>query len=263
LERGHSYVGAFVSNREEIVIRPFLCLIAALCLLAATSPFRASSASFLPPTPLPHVAAVLAHGGPLRIAAFGSSSTWGAGASSRAASYPSRLEVELKKALPGVSVSVLNDGIGGQDADDFHLRVDTVLGQKPDLVVFQTGSNDPLRHVPLARFEAETRSDIARLHAAGIDVVLMEPQNCRVLDATPGWSAYLDAVRRIGAEMGVPVIRRVDLMNDWRAQHLVTDAELFAPDGLHMADGGYALLAQAVADEILRDSISRTVTAAK
>jgi hypothetical protein len=30
-----------------------------------------------------------------------------------------------------------------------------------------------------------------------------------------------------------------------------------------MADGGYALLAQAVADEILRDSISRTVTAAQ
>src|SRR6185503_3658197 len=45
---------------------------------------------------------------PIKIVAIGSSSTSGAGASSQAATYPSRLEAELKARLPGLPVTVLN-----------------------------------------------------------------------------------------------------------------------------------------------------------
>ncbi len=48
-----------------------------------------------------HAARRLASGEPLTIVAVGSSSTAGAGASSPAASYPSRLAVELQAAFPG------------------------------------------------------------------------------------------------------------------------------------------------------------------
>ena len=51
--------------------------------------------------------------------------------------------------------------------------------------------------------------------------------------------------------MSVPVIRRYDLMHMWLDQYLLTPAQLLSPDGLHMADGGYALLAGAVAQEIV------------
>jgi len=37
------------------------------------------------------------------------------------------------------------------------------------------------------------------------------------------------------------------------AQAKLTRKQLFSADGLHMADAGYALLARAAADEILRD----------
>src|ERR1044072_2872158 len=58
----------------------------------------------------------IAQGKPLKIVAIGSSSTSGAGASSRNATYPARLEAELKAQLPGLPITVLNKGIGGEEA---------------------------------------------------------------------------------------------------------------------------------------------------
>ena len=51
--------------------------------------------------PLSHLAQKLAAGAPITIVAIGSSSTAGTGASSLAANYPSRLEVELKERFAG------------------------------------------------------------------------------------------------------------------------------------------------------------------
>jgi lysophospholipase L1-like esterase len=190
----------------------------------------------------------------LYITAFGSSSTQGIGASSLAASYPSRLQAELAARLPaGDRVAVSNRGIGGEDVEDMMRRLPRILAEHPDLVIWQTGTNDPLRGVPLARFADLTRAGIALMRAAGIDVMLMEPQDCPVFAGKPGALAYRDAVRAIGAEFGVPVVRRYDLMEGWLHQDRLTAAQLQAPDGLHMSDTGYALLAKAVAGLILAD----------
>jgi lysophospholipase L1-like esterase len=188
----------------------------------------------------------------LRIVAFGSSSTEGVGASSPAATYPSRLQRELVAALPSDDrVTVLNRGIGGQDAEDMVQRLPAVLADHPDLVIWQTGTNDVLRGLPLARFIALTQAGIATIRAAGSDVML--PQDCPAFTSKPGALAYRDAVRALGQELGVPVIRRFDLMDSWLAKAVVTRAQMQAPDGLHMADAGYALLAKAVAGTILTD----------
>src|SRR5256885_4442525 len=88
---------------------------------------------------------------PLKIVAIGSSSTYGTGASSPAASYPSRLEAELKARLPGVPVTVLNKGIGGEEANQMAARFDAdVVDENPDLVLWQGGSNSVLRGHPAA-----------------------------------------------------------------------------------------------------------------
>ena len=216
--------------------------------LLAAAPVAAKPAVVV--SALPHVARVLTQVLPLRIVAFGSSSTEGVGASSPAASYPARLQVWLSTALPG-PVEVINAGIGGQDADDMLRRIDRVLARHPDLVIWQTGSNDPLRGVPLARFDAETRAGIAVFRAAGADVMLMEPQDCKVLRGRPGALAYRDDLRRIAAELRVPLVRRYDLMDAWLAEGLLTRAQLLYGDGLHMTDGGYARLAIAVGQQIL------------
>lgn len=198
---------------------------------------------------LPVVASRLASGAPLRIIAFGSSSTEGVGASATAASYPSRLQLALSAGLRG-PVVVLNRGIGGEDADDMALRLPAILAEKPDLVIWQTGTNDPLRDVPLTRFVEKTRAGVAAMRAVGVDVMLMEPQLCDRLQSTAGADRYRLALRQIGAEMGVPVIRRFDLMRAWLDRGMITHAALMSGDGLHMADAGYAMLASEVAREI-------------
>ena len=43
-------------------------------------------------------------------------------------------------------------------------------------------------------------------------------------------------------------------MEEWIREGKLTRKQLFAADGLHMADGGYALLAQAAAAAIVEDS---------
>jgi lysophospholipase L1-like esterase len=225
-------------------------LAAALVLIApiaaATLPVRAADLG-----PLPRVARLMAAGLTLHVTALGSSSTEGVGASSAAASYPSRLQVDLAALLPEVPVVVLNRGIGGQDADDMVARLPALLAERPDLVIWQTGSNDPLRGVPLDRFEAETRRGIASIRDTGADVILMEPQLCRRLSAQANAERFRDAVRRIGAEMGVPVVRRYDLMRGWLDKGLISQAQMLSGDGLHMADAGYAMLAKEVAREIV------------
>jgi acyl-CoA thioesterase I len=53
--------------------------------------------------PLPRTARLLVSDLPIKIVALGSSSTYGAGASTSAASYPSRLAEELVRRFPGTS----------------------------------------------------------------------------------------------------------------------------------------------------------------
>ncbi len=204
---------------------------------------------------LPHVARQIAIGAPLKIVAFGSSSTQGVGASSPANAYPARLQTDLRKRLRGMDVAVINRGIGGEHVDDMLARLDRdVIAAEPQLVIWQTGSNDPLRGVSIDHFREATAAAIRRIREAGIDVVLMEPQWCPKLEATPGASRFLEAVRSIGDELDVPVIRRADLMHGWVREGKLTTKQLFASDGLHMADSGYALLAEAAAQSILQDA---------
>jgi acyl-CoA thioesterase-1 len=226
-----------------------LAWFAAAFILLSSVPVTAKPTTVLV-SALPHVARRIAHALPLRIVAFGSSSTEGVGASSPATTYPSRLQAFLRAALP-VPVDVVNAGVGGEDADDMARRLSSVVAIHPDLVIWQTGSNDPLRGVPLARFERKTREGVNTFRAAGSDVMLMEQQDCDVLRAHPGSLAYRDALRRIAAEMQVPLVRRYDLMRSWLAQGLLTRAQLLYSDGLHMTDGGYAQLAIAVGEQIL------------
>src|SRR5262249_55203746 len=88
-------------------------------------------------TPLKRVAERISAHQPLTIVAIGSSSTFGAGASSHATSYPSRLAVELRALLPRTSITVINRGINGETAQEMLARFDRdVFAAHPDLVLW-------------------------------------------------------------------------------------------------------------------------------
>ena len=58
-------------------------------------------------------------------------------------------------------------------------------------------------------------------------------------------------MRRIGADTGITVIRRSDLMHDRVRSGLLSVSDMLSSDGLHMRDAGYKLLATRVAVEVL------------
>lgn len=206
---------------------------------------------------LPRLSARLSGGGDIRIVAFGSSSTEGIGASSPNATYPALLQRDLSESLRlGVAgrpaVTMINRGRGGDDAEAMARRLQRdVLAERPDLVIWQTGSNDPMTGVPLERFVALTRDGIAAIRATGADVVLMDQQWCRRLSGIDGAERYGAALHALAEELSVPVIRRHALMQTWVAKGLLTPTQMIGPDGLHMTDAGYDRLAKAASAQIL------------
>ena len=228
----------------------FLALAMSAIAICASSRLTDAGAASAPSRATPHA---------LKIVAFGSSSTQGVGASSPDAAYPAQLERMLRATMAdGARVDVVNRGIGGEDVDDMMNRLDKdAISSRPNIVIWQTGSNDALRHVPVARFEQKTRAGIAAMRKAGIEVVLMEPQWCPALETSGAGDLFRDAVRKIGADMHVTVIRRSDLMHDWIRSGLLTMTTMLSSDGLHMRDDGYRMLAGRVAAEVLHMEATR------
>ncbi|GJD32680.1 hypothetical protein PMNALOAF_3957 [Methylobacterium adhaesivum] len=207
---------------------------------------------------LPRLAGLVAEGRDIRIVAFGSSSTEGIGASSPASAYPAQLQQDLEARLGKAghqSVTVVNRGKGGDDSEAMARRLETdVLAEKPDLVVWQTGSNDPMTGVSVERFAELTRAGILAIRATGADVILMDQQWCKRLSGTAGSERYGTALHEVATELGVPVIRRNALMRAWVAKGLLTPTQMIGPDGLHMTDAGYDRLAKAATAQILANA---------
>jgi lysophospholipase L1-like esterase len=193
----------------------------------------------------------ITRGGTLTIVAIGSSSTEGAGASSGSASYPSRLEALLKRRFPGTVIRVLNRGVGGEEETDMLARFDRdVIAEKPDLVLWQLGSNAVMRDRALSVQETLIRTGIARLRQTEADVVLVDPQ---YTTAILQHAVAQPMVELIGAEarsQGVGRFRRFALMQDWREKERIPFEVFSIADGLHMNDWGYDCLARNLAASI-------------
>lgn len=188
-------------------------------------------------------------GGGISIVAIGSSSTQGAGASTPSASYPAQLDLLLETRYPNAAIEVANEGIGGETAAENLARFDRdVLPHRPQLVIWQVGTNDGLRGVEPSAFRTTLHQGIGRLRATGAEVLLMEPQYFPGEAKVPAQAAMIAAVRDVGRELDVPVMRRHELMRSWLKDGHLTLETMLSPDGLHMTDASYRCLALAVAD---------------
>ena len=190
---------------------------------------------------------------PLKIVAIGSSSTSGAGASSQAATYPSRLEAELKARLPGLPVTVLNKGIGGEEAQQMVARFDAdVIEEAPDLVLWQVGSNSVLRD---HQTPGEViREGVERLKASGTEVILVNPQYAPKILAKPDVDRAVDVITATARDAEVGLFNRFMVMRNWVEGEKMTFDQFLSPDGLHLNDWSYACIAKLLAAAILEDT---------
>jgi lysophospholipase L1-like esterase len=203
---------------------------------------------------LPHVAGKLASGQPVVIIAFGSSSTNGFGSTSPEFTYPNRLAAQLRRQYPTADITVITRGKGGDDAPEMMKRLQAeVIDMHPDLVIWQVGTNAVLRNLDPAETAKLVEDGVARIQAAGSDVVLVDPQySPRVTERGESASQMVQLLRKIAALHHIGVFPRFEVMRDWHEKQAIPIDDFVIADGLHMNDWGYACFAQLLGDDIIK-----------
>ncbi|MGJ5176080.1 GDSL-type esterase/lipase family protein [Bradyrhizobium oligotrophicum] len=203
---------------------------------------------------LPHVANKLASGLPVVIVAFGSSSTQGYGASAPDYTYPNRLAAQLRRQYPMADISVINAGVGGEDAPEMMKRLETsVIDRHPDLVIWQVGTNAVLRDLDPTETAKLVDDGVAKIQAAASDVVLVDLQySPRVNERSENAGRMNRLLGRIAELHHAGIFPRFEVMRDWHERQAIPINEFVISDGLHMSDWGYACFAQLLGDDIIR-----------
>lgn len=213
------------------------------------------------PAALAHVAGKLGSGAAVTIVAFGSSSTQGYGASSAAHTYPSRLAEQLRRKYPATQINMINQGVGGQEVPQMLARLQTsVLDAHPDLVIWQFGTNAVVRGTDVSGTATLVEEGIARMQAAGADVVLVDPQYVPAVTAKKeGASRMVKLIGDIARLKKIAVFPRFEVMRHWHEDGKMPFETFVINDGLHMNDWGYACFAQLLGDTIIA-SVERAKT---
>jgi lysophospholipase L1-like esterase len=212
--------------------------------------------------PLPRVAQKLAGGQPLTIVAIGSSSTAGAGASKPEFNYPNRLQAELAAKFPRQKITMINRGVNGEEIGDMLRRFDSaVMAEKPDLVLWQVGTNAVLRDHPFDGRGASLREGLDKIKRIGADVVLIDPQFAPKVIAKPDVEKMVRLIGITAKSENVDLFPRYEVMRNWRDADKISFETFVSADGLHMNDWSYGCLAKSLAVAIVEAS-TRPVAAA-
>ena len=201
--------------------------------------------------PLPIARKALTERKKLRIIALGSSSTAGYGVSNPVFAFPMQLRIGLEHALPAIDVEVINRGIGGQDVEEMAARMRTeMLENLPSLVVWQTGTNAAIRHMPLDRFESLLRGGLKIGKSLGSDFVLMNLQYVPAVVAVSDREAYEKVMASVAKEYSAGLFRRYDIMRAWYDDGMPY-AQFVQHDGLHLNDFGQRCIGRLLTRSIL------------
>ena len=185
-----------------------------------------------------------------RVLAIGSSSTVGVGASQPANTYVARLENGLEAAFKGVDFDMFGRGISGETAEGQAARMQvTVEELRPDLVLWQVGTNDAIRHVDMDAFKNQLRQTLTWLEARKVDVMLVDPQFGENLTKDAFYEQVVAAIAEIAAEKRVLLVDRFEAMRQLSQER--GDAFYLASDQLNLNDTGHRCMAEQLARAIV------------
>jgi acyl-CoA thioesterase I len=249
---------AYRPHRRELLAAAFM-LAAAPAAFAQRQVFRPAPPAItpdciIPPElahfelPLPRAARRMAAQQPIKIVAIGSSSTYGEGASSPEWSYPSRLRLELAYRFPSLNIAVVNRGVNGDNDYDKRDRFERdVVAEKPDVVLWQLGTNSMLHGNPLEKHIAVLQGGVEHLRkATNADVVLIDPQYAPKVIRGSGAGSIIAMIAETARGTNVNLFRRYELMRRWREIEQLAFDKFISPDELHMNDWSYACVARAL-----------------
>jgi acyl-CoA thioesterase I len=187
---------------------------------------------------------------PVRVLAIGSSSTVGIGASSPSATYVAKLETTLEGTFKGLDFDVVGRGLSGEEAQGAADRMKQEVEQtKPDLVVWQVGTNDAIRHVSIGHFQDCLRNTLTWLKENRTDVVLIDPQYGETLTKDEHYERVVAAIAEVAREARVLLVDRFEAMRELHRVH--GDRFYLTSDNLHMNDTGHRCMAEQLARSIV------------
>jgi len=165
---------------------------------------------------LKRVAASVKEDRRLTVAVVGTGSSALAGPEGPSSAYPARLEAALKQRLPGLRVKVVTLLRSRQTADDLAKGMAKLLvDEKPDLVIWQTGTIDAIRRIEPDDFRAALDEGIETLQKGGADVILMNMQYSPRTDMMLALGPYADVMRFVAQQHEVPLFDRLSIMHNW------------------------------------------------
>jgi lysophospholipase L1-like esterase len=194
--------------------------------------------------------------GQAKIVAIGSSTTAGEG---DIKAYPERLLTLLQGEYRGATITMVNKGVGGQEAPKELQRFDTdVIAEKPDLVIWQIGTNavwqSPDQNPPsfeettrairdgLVRLRSETQADVVLMDLQYVPAVLTPAKKDRAI-------AMVEAISELARDGGVNVFRRFAFMKGLHDVERISFDRMVDPGDdtrLHDSDWVTGRLASAV-----------------
>lgn len=201
--------------------------------------------------PLYRIAARVSRGEKITIVALGSSSTAGVGATTEKMTYPARLEAKLRVLFPNVLINVINRGISGEDALEMLHRLDAELKtDRPDLVLWQVGTNALLRANGVDGEAPLIRDGIRRIQASGADTVIVDPQYAPKVLVDADAKPMVRMLAKIAQESGIPVFKRFAIMEYWHETRDISFNEFLSSDLFHMNDWSYGCIAENIASAL-------------
>ena len=199
---------------------------------------------------LPRTAARLKSGEPVKIVAIGSSSTVGLWVLTSAATYPEVMRRELSRLRSNVTIVVINSGRVGDTVPGNIARFERdVLVYKPDLVVWQLGTNDVVwGGRPDQGLQGRVVEGVRKLKAGSADVVLMDLQYAPSV-LTSDYATMQAIIADVAKHERVGLFSRFAMMRN-SINAGVPQGDLVSWDGLHMTADGYDCIGRALARAI-------------
>jgi len=165
---------------------------------------------------LPHTAAAIERKH-VSVVVLGSASSTLPGAEGAAKAYPARLQDSLSRRLGAdVTVKVVARTKARDTASEMVKALRQVVADdKPDLVVWQTGTVDAMLGVDPDEFQAALGNGLDALHAGNADAVFVNMQYSPRTDSMISLGAYVDAMRFVALQREIPLFDRLGVMKDW------------------------------------------------
>jgi lysophospholipase L1-like esterase len=202
------------------VLAGFVTVLLTVALLPATAP--AGPACEIPGyllfggNDLKHVAEAVGKDRRLTIAVVGTGSSILAGPDGPRSAYPARLEAALKQLLPSVDVKVVTlvrTRMTTQDLAQGMAKL--VVDERPDLVIWQTGTLDAIRRIDPENFRTALDEGLETLHHGGADVILMNMQYSPRTETMVPLGPYADIMRVVAQQHEIPLFDRLAIMRHW------------------------------------------------